>query len=199
MITYEVFLGKEVAKFIPLISQMRIYEFRGYPYLYIGNTEYEKEYLTGFCNDPRSSLVLAKDSGTIIGLTTAMPLKSDANILKDLEEKFAESGLQPEKFYYFGEFIVLDAFRGRGLSRHMEESILNLAKEWGFTYSCLATVNRSHNDPRKPKSFASTDFIWSKMGYRKFDLVFSYSWPMLSQAGIISDQPNEQIFWKKQL
>lgn len=199
MVSYKIYSGKEVISLIPIIAQMRIDEFKNYPYLYHGNLEYEKEYLRGFTLNAHSCLIVACEANKIIGLVTALPLKSGAAIVKDTEELFTRAGLNSETFFYLGEFIIDKNFRGRGIASQLEKQIITTAKKWQFSNVCLATVERRENDPRKPKNYISTDFIWTKLGYTQTNLATQYHWPMITDENEIQEQNNTLIFWTKVL
>lgn len=199
MIKYYIYFGKDVLPHIPIVSKMRILEFENYPYLYIGNEEYEKEYLLGFSKDPHSCLAIARDGEEIVGMATAMPLKSEADILKEAEELFSVSGYRPEDFFYFGEFIVLEKYRGKGIARKLEQDLLNFAKKWNFPKACLSVVVRDENDSRKPVGYISGNSTWTKMGYKEIDLKINYHWPTIQEDGEIKDILNEMVFWIKDI
>lgn len=199
MIHYRIYCGKDVLPFIPVVSLMRIMEFKKYPYLYIGNDEYEKEYLLGFSKDPRSCLAVARDGEKIVGITTAMPLKSEADILKEAEQLFKVNAYEPGAFFYIGEFVILEEYRGQGIARKMEQDLITLAKNWKFTKACLSAVVREYDDIRKPLEYVSNDFIWAKMSYKKIDLKIHYHWPMRMENGEIEDTMNDLVFWIKDI
>lgn len=199
MIHYDIYFGKDVIKFISQISKLRLEEFRNFPYLYFGDESYERDYFVGFTRDPQSCLAVAKENNEIVGIATAMPLCSEADILKETEELFQIHGLNPRTFFYFGEFVVLPSFRGRGISTNLENTILQNAKQWGFRNSCLAVVSRDQNDVRKPNNYIASDRVWKKMGYKEINLSIKYSWPTQLESGKIENTINELIFWKKEI
>ncbi len=199
MTRYELFFGNEIEPYIPLVSQMRIEEFKNYPYLYQGNMKYEAEYLKGFTREPRACLIAAFQKNLVVGFTTGMPLKSEVDILSEIETKFNEKNLSAATYYYFGEFIVLKEARSKGIAGEMERQISKLAKNWKYENTCLATVVRQNDHPSKPKNFVSCDNVWFNLGYEKLNLDIEYHWPMLTKNNDIEDCKNVLEFWAKKL
>ncbi|MBK7963087.1 MAG: GNAT family N-acetyltransferase [Bdellovibrionales bacterium] len=196
-ITY--YFGAEILPQIETVSQLRIQEFKNYPYLYVGTKEYEENYLRGFATDPKSCLAIARMDGEVAGIATAMPLKSDADILKDVEKVFAEAGEQIELYYYFGEFIVLSKYRRLGISMRIEKDLEAIARSQKFSKLCLSTVVREQNDSRRPPDYKATDSVWSKMGFFVTRLKIEYHWPTIQEDGRVVDTINSMRFWEKVL
>ncbi len=197
MLEFEYYFGLEILPFVETVSQMRIQEFRNYPYLYLGSLEYEANYLRGFATDPKSCLAVARQDGEIIGVVTAMPLKSEADILKDAERLFAKAGERIELFYYLGEFIVLPKYRRFGISKRIEQELEVIARSFGFSRLCLSTVIRNENDSRRPKEYKENDVVWNKMGFRPLNLEMNYHWPTIQADGSVIDIVNTMKFWGK--
>ena len=66
--------GAALEEAIGDLARLRIAVFAAYPYLYSGDTEYEREYLREFADEPGSVLIAAKDGATIVGAATASPM-----------------------------------------------------------------------------------------------------------------------------
>lgn len=198
-IEYRYLIGKEMLSYIQTVSEMRIKEFENYPYLYKGNFEYEKNYMTGFANDPKSCLGIAKNGDTIVGISTGMPLKSDAEILKDAELVYKKADKDPTLYYYFGEFIVHPQFRGQGISKQLAIDMEAFAKNYGFSKICLLTVIRSVNDPRKPTNYIGTDHVWRALGFTTDQQTIDYHSPTILESGEVKDIMNPMQFWSKDI
>lgn len=198
-ITYKFLIGQEMLPYIQTVSEMRIMEFQNYPYLYKGNFEYEKDYMTGFAHDTKSCLGLAQYGNEIIGICTGMPLQSDAEILRDAEQSYKKANKDPLLYYYFGEFIVLPKYRGLGISKQLANAMESLAKKYGFSKACLLTVIRPINDARKPANYVSTDQVWRALGFTPDKQTIDYHWPTILESGEIKDILNPMQFWSKDL
>lgn len=199
MVTYNIYRGIAVRPFVDQISLMRITEFEPYPYLYKGTQNYEREYMMGFSNEPKSCLVVATEAEKVVGVLTAMPLKSEATILNETEDFFRKNGLDPNVFFYLGEFIVIPEYRRKGISKKMEDIVIAQLRKWNYSWVCIATVYRPDSDPRKPKNYLSQDRIWIKLGYSKMNISTQYDWPTILENGEIKNISNTLIYWKKEI
>ena len=91
---------------------MRIVVFRAFPYLYDGDFAYERRYLKTYMESPGAVVVGAYEGRQLVGAATGSPL---ADHFSEFSEPFAKAGLAPEQYFYFGESVLLPAFRGRGV------------------------------------------------------------------------------------
>lgn len=198
-IVYEYLIGKAMQNYIQKVSELRIQEFQNYPYLYKGNLEYEKEYMLGFSSDPHSCLGLAKYENEIIGISTGMPLKSEADILKDAENVYHNANRDPCLYYYFGEFIILPQYRGKGIAKHLSLGMESVARKFKYSRICLLTVLRSDDDQRKPTNYKSIDPICYALGFKPDKLSIDYHWPTILENGDVKDVLNPMIFWSKEI
>ena len=92
MIEIKTFKGAEILSFIDDIGKLRIENFREYPYLYIGNLDDERGYLSAYANDSHALLAVAFHEEKIIGLSTGIPVYSKSSVVSDLKEKYLYSG-----------------------------------------------------------------------------------------------------------
>ena len=104
--------GPELEPWIDTLGGLRIAVFREFPYLYEGDLKYEREYLRGYLDCPRSLVVFAQDaSGRTIGATTCMPMAEES---EGFRGPFERAGVPTDDVLYLGESIVLPEFRGGG-------------------------------------------------------------------------------------
>ncbi|MBN8536984.1 MAG: GNAT family N-acetyltransferase [Deltaproteobacteria bacterium] len=188
-----------IENYLNEIAQFRIKYFKSYPYLYVGNLEYEKEYINGYANNSKSLLILALYNGKIIGVSTALPLNSNADILGEAPVLFAKKGLNINEYFYYGEIIVKTEFQGIGIAAKIYDMQESYAKAEGFKKIILATVNRRPNDPRKPSDYFNTDIVWNKLGFKKCNIQINYNWPTITENGSIKDINNPMDFWTKEI
>ena len=198
-ITFEILYGADMSQATALVSQFRIEHFKTYPYLYVGNMDYEAEYIAGFAGDPKSMLVLAKHEGQVVAVSTAMPLVTPADILRDTEKAFKSADRDPKDFYYFGEVIVHPDFRKKGLTRAIYAAQELAAKDMGFSGVCFLTVERDEKDPRKPEGYVSSDVVFRALGYAKLPITINYHWPTIGLDGTVRDIDNPLSFWYRKL
>ena len=140
------YFGKDVNSLLDQVCRMRIEFFREYPYLYVGNYEYEKEYITGLSKSSRSMIASAYYENELIAISTALPLVSEADILEELPKIFSNAGYDPTRYYYYGEIIILPDYRGIKLSQRLYNEHQTFAQKWGYKNACLAVVVRDKND-----------------------------------------------------
>lgn len=193
------YTGEAVVDHIQPISEFRILYFKEFPYCYQGNYEYEKEYFLGFSQEKNALVIELLDKGQTIGLSTAMPLVSDADILKDAEAAFVRAGSNPLDYYYLGEVILHPDWRGKGLVKKILQMNEVFALENGFSKMCLSVVIRDEFDPRKPQNYRSSDHVWEKAGYLKKDIFIDYHWPTILEDGSVKELTNPMVFWTKSL
>ena len=199
MISYKVFIGNEGAHLIGIVSDMRITYFREFPYMYKGNLEYEKEYISELTSHKKSMIVTASINSKIVGISTALPLTSDADILKEVYNLFEKKSYAPKEIYYYGEVIVLPSYRRKGIANQLYHLHEQQALKWKYKYACLAVVVRDKDDPRKPNQYLSTDIIWPKLGFKKENIYFNYHWPTVLSDGQVKDVQNTMVFWTKKI
>ena len=96
----QIIRGPHIARHIEELGRFRINVFREYPYLYEGTLDYERKYLSRYCKDDESILVLRKDEQGILGACTAIPLKSED---PEFISPFADE--QPDKIFVITQRI----------------------------------------------------------------------------------------------
>lgn len=192
-------MGKEIAHYLEVLTQMRVALFKAYPYLYFGNFDYEKKYLEEYLKEQRAVLVLAFDQNKIVGTLTGIPLMSDSSIIADLKVKLKDQGEKPEDYYYYGEMLILPEYRGKGLYLKMYDAIDQHVRNWRYQYTCFLTVVRDQNDPRKPENYKDPYILAEKMGFKKTNTRIIFHWPTIQADRQVKDVNNELLMWVKKL
>lgn len=144
-------------------------------------------------------MALAEVSYQVVAIVTAMPLKSDADVLKDAEQLFSMAGEKVELYYYFGAFIALSGYRNLKIAKTMESQLEIYARNFGYSKLCLSSVIRKGDDPREPLNYISSDAVWKNMGFSRTKMQLTYHWPTLLENGGVSDINNEMQFWIKEI
>ena len=190
----ETLAGAAVERAIPDLARLRIAVFRDFPYLYDGDLNYERKYLRKFADLPESTLVVARDGDAIVGASTALPM---ANAGNDVIKPFRAASLDPAQYYYFGESVLLPAYRGQGIGVAFFARREERARALGFRHATFCAVDRPADHPRRPKSYTPLDAFWTHRGYVKGpDLVATFAWKEIDEA---EESPKTLTFWVKTL
>ncbi|MGE3850135.1 MAG: GNAT family N-acetyltransferase [Planctomycetota bacterium] len=199
--------GASVADDIEHVGRFRLRWFREWPYLYDGTMEYEQHYLQCFADEPRSLLVLVHDDGdgdgggSLMAVSTSLPLLADADILAGVPQLFREAGHDPADFYYYSETLVDPAHRGRGVGQAIYARREAEARRLGFSRVCFASVVRTADDPRRPASYRGNDRFWGLQGFARAEppLTITFKWPTIQADGRTVEQANTLEFWLRDL
>ena len=186
--------GSAVMRALPALARLRITVFRDWPYLYDGTLENEQRYLEKFSKAQNAVIVAASDGDQIVGVSTASPMVGHADSFLD---QFREHGLDPDRFFYFGESVLLKAYRRRGIGHaFFDHREAHARSQPGITHATFCGVVRP-DDPRKPKDFFQLDPFWMKRGYRQIDgLIGSFGWTDIGEK-VETAKPMQ--FWMKAL
>jgi len=188
-------VGGAVAPYLDDLSRLRIAVFRDYPYLYEGDRAYERDYLSAYARSPRSVFVLAFDGDTVVGASSGIPLADDGDAF---QQPFREQGMAVDEVFYFGESVLLNAYRGQGLGhRFFDEREAHARRLGGFHWTAFCSVERDADDPRRPPHYRSNDAFWRKRGYRRQETMFCH----LDWAEIGDEAPTSHSlrFWLRPL
>ncbi len=196
-LVYEIHIGHQIVNYLEDVASFRIKYFKDYPYLYVGDQNYERKYLSGFANDSKGLLILVKQNKKIIAVSTGVPLVTNSDILDGAEDGFRSKKLNPFENYYYGEVIIDYAFRGRGIIGKVYELQETFAKSQNFKSVAIATVVRSDDDIRRPENYRSSDPLWLKLGFNRTGIQFNFNWPTIREDLTISDCSNCMEYWIK--
>jgi GNAT superfamily N-acetyltransferase len=187
----EVFRGADVVPHLPAVASLRMQVFRAFPYLYDGDMDYERKYLAAYAESPDSVFVLAFYDGAVVGASTGIPLAQDDAAF---QVPFLKRGLRVAEVFYFGESVVLPAYRGQGLGHAFFDAREAHARDLGrFTTTAFCAVDRAEHDPRRPVDYQSNDAFWRKRGYaRQPGMTVRLSW---RKVGSDRETGNELTFW----
>jgi GNAT superfamily N-acetyltransferase len=158
----EVLKGNEIKDHIDELGLFRIEIFKEFPYLYEGNLEYERHYLSRYTESSESILILMKDTRGLIGACTGIPLQDeDAEFVKPFQE------VDIEEIFYVGEVMVRADSRGKGIGTKLLAKMLDLITRSRFKTACLCTVDRGPNHPLRPHNYESSERLWKRFGFVK--------------------------------
>ncbi|MCF0071388.1 GNAT family N-acetyltransferase [Dyadobacter sp. CY261] len=187
--------GAAIAEVFDDLAQLRIAVFRDYPYLYEGSVDYEKGYLQTYLQSERSFLFAVYDGDQMVGASTCIPLADET---AEVRKPFEDAGFDIGSICYFGESILLPAYRGMGLgNRFFDEREAHARSFKDFEICCFCSVDRGEHHPLKPADYRPNDAFWLKRGYKREAVLQSVmEWPDLGEAVYT---PKTMIFWTKRL
>lgn len=189
------FVGEAIAQQLEALGQLRIAVFRDFPYLYAGSMAYELEYLATYVRSPRSFLHCVYDCGEMVGATTCIPLGDET---AEVQAPFLAAGMDPRDIFYFGESILLGAYRGLGLGHRFFDEREAHARSYGsYAHACFCAVQRPENHPLRPSDYRPLDDFWTKRGYeRRPSLQSSFEWQDIDKS---ASDAKPMVYWMKAL
>jgi GNAT superfamily N-acetyltransferase len=175
-------------------ARLRIVVFRDWPYLYEGDEAYERRYLRAYAESPGAAVVVAFDGAVPVGISTCQPM---AEATAAVRAPFLAAGRDPADYCYFGESVLLPAYRGRGAGVGFFAAREAHARALGLAYATFCAVLRDAGDPRRPPDHVPLDDFWRKRGYVPHpELVCRFDWQEIGAEG---ETPHELSFWIKPL
>jgi GNAT superfamily N-acetyltransferase len=163
-------VGHAVRPHLEALAKLRTRVFRDYPYLYEGDMAYEHRYLDRYAQSKRSVFVLAWDGDEVVGCSTGMPLGDE---IPAIQLPFVERGMLLSDVFYFGESVLLPAYRGQGIGhRFFDLREAHARSLLGYHWTALCAVERAPNDPRRPADYRPLDAFWQQRGYQRQENMF---------------------------
>lgn len=190
----ETLWGESTRPAIPALARLRVTVFRDFPYLYEGSAAYEEKYLAKYIDLPEGTIVVAREGAEIVGASTALPL---AKAGKSEQKPFLDAGIDFAGIYYFGESVLLSAYRGRGAGVAFFNQREARALALGFRTAAFCAVERPADHPRRPRDYVPLDQFWTKRGYTKRpELRTSFAWQDLDET---AESSKPMVFWTREL
>jgi GNAT superfamily N-acetyltransferase len=176
------------------IASLRITVFRDWPYLYDGDIAYERDYLAAYMHTSGAVMIGAFAGGKLVGVSTAAPLSEHHG---EFAQPLQDWGLDPEDYFYFGESVLLKAWRGTGIGVRFFDEREKAALEQRFTTTLFSSVVRPDTHPARPENYQKLDMFWSRRGYERLPgLVANYAWRDIGEA---EETPKPMEFWRRHL
>ncbi|MBP0463015.1 GNAT family N-acetyltransferase [Roseomonas sp. PWR1] len=189
---FETLRGDGLRAWLPRLAGLRIAVFRDWPYLYDGEEAYERRYLAAYADSPGAAVIAAIDGDRAVGCATCQPMLEATD---RIQATFRNRGLDPARFCYFGESVLLREYRGRGAGVRFFELREAHARSLGLAAAAFCAVTRNDNDPRKPRDHVPLDAFWRKRGYeRRADVSVVFDW---KEVGDDRETPHALGFWVK--
>ena len=186
--------GEALAAALPALAELRIEVFRAFPYLYDGDPDYERRYLSAYAASPGAIVVGAFDGDRLIGAATAAPMEDHA---AEFARPFAERGQRLEEIFYLGESVLLREYRGRGLGHDFFDQREVHGRALGRRLACFCAVIRPEDHPLRPVDYRPLDPFWERRGYRRVEgLTATFPWKDLGDT-LATEKPMQ--FWMREL
>lgn len=191
----ETLRGAAIGPVLADLARLRSTVFRAWPYLYEGDGGYESEYLRRYVTSAHAAVVVARDGEAIVGAATCLPLAEETAAVA---APFRARGWPLERFFYFGESVLLEAYRGRGIGVAFFAAREAVARGVaGIDFACFCGVVRPADHPARPVDYVPLDTFWGKRGYAPCPgLVCTMSWRDVGESGE-SEKPLQ--FWARSL
>ena len=184
--------GAALAEALPVLTRLRGTVFAEWPYLYQSDPGFESGYLATLAGSPGAMIVVARDGDTPVGMATCQPL---AEAHAPVRAAFRRRGVDAAGFCYFGESVLLPAYRGRGAGVGFFAAREAHARSLGLRAAAFCAVVRNANDPRRPAGHQPLDGFWRRRGYLpRPDLSCVFSW---KEVGDDRETPHSLGFWLK--
>ena len=159
----ETLTGKALAPHLATLSRLRVAVFRTFPYLYDGDPAQEQGQLGRFAQSPGAGLVVAFDGDTPVGCSTCMPAADEED---SVQAPLRARGADPAEVFYFGESVLLPAYRGRGVGvGFFAGREAHVRQASAARTVCFASVRRPAEHPLRPPDYVPLDAFWRKRGY----------------------------------
>ena len=186
--------GADLTAALPALARLRIEVFRDFPYLYEGTLDYEAGYVAKFAQADGAVIVGAFDGDRIVGAATAAPM---AGQLDAFAEPFRARGHDIAEIFYFGESVLLPAYRGRGIGHAFFDRREAHARALGFPVATFCAVVRPDDHPMRPAGYMPLDAFWRKRGYAPVEgLVGQFGW---RDVGAAEETQKPMQFWMRRL
>jgi GNAT superfamily N-acetyltransferase len=193
-VTLEPVTGAAIAPHLDAVAALRIAVFRDYPYLYLGDLDYERRYLAGYARSPDHLVVLARDGARVVGASTAMPAAAGED---GVATALAGAGYPVDRVCYFGESVLEPAYRGHGLGHAFFDHRERHARARGAAIAAFCAVDRPADHPRRPAGYVPHDAFWARRGFvRRPDITTTFTWRDLDDP---TETAKPMVFWIKEL
>lgn len=187
--------GSGIRSVIDGLAELRIAVFREFPYLYAGSTDYETTYLNTYADSERAMLFAVYDGDQMVGGTTCLPLRDET---AEVQVPFIREGYDLDTVFYFGESLLLPAYRGHGLGHRFFDEREAYVRSFGtYLTTTFCAVQRPASHPLRSADYRPLNAFWQQRGYQPDPaLQTTFSWPDLGET---SDSAKVMQFWRREL
>lgn len=177
------------------LARLRMRVFYDWPYLYDGDEEEERKYLSAFARSKGAVCIAAFDGADMVGASTGLPLVDEHD---EIKRPFIEAAIPIDNIFYGAESVLLPAYRCGGLYRQfMDGREAHARALGGFDRMAFCGVVRPDDHPLKPADAKPLDDVWRHFGYEANEtLVCYFPWKDIDQD-VETEKPLK--FWLKTL
>jgi GNAT superfamily N-acetyltransferase len=176
------------------VAALRITVFRDWPYLYDGDLDYERRYLSIYGQKEDAILVGAFDGARLVGAATGTPLEDHA---ADFAAPFAGTAFALEDVFYCAESVLLPEYRGQGAGNAFFDVREAKARSLARKYVAFCGVIRPDDHPLRPAQARSLEPFWRGRGYAPLPrVVAKFAWKDVDAS---SETQKPLQFWIKSL
>lgn len=191
---FGVLCGADLDAALDALAALRIEVFHEWPYLYDGDRDYERRYLSSYRDSRDAILVAALDGDRIVGAATGTPMEDHA---EEFGAAIREHGLRMDEVFYCAESVLMPGFRGQGAGHAFFDAREDHARRLGRTHCLFCAVARPEDHPMRDPHYRPLDAFWRKRGYRPVEgLVAEYSW---RDIGDTEETMKPMQFWGRKL
>lgn len=191
-IRVETVAGAALKPLLSELARLRIELFREFPYLFDGEVEFERTYLSRFADTPGAAVIVVRDGTSLVGAATCQPLAAEQ---AGIQKPFADAGMDVSRIFYFGEAVLKKPYRGRGIGVTSFKAREALAGGYGTT--AFYAVDRPDDHPRRTKDYVPLCDFWRHRGYHpRPELACTLSW---REVGDDAETRKKLIIWTKVL
>lgn len=191
---FRVLTGDELDPHLDGLANLRIQVFRDWPYLYDGDLEYERDYMSSYRDSADAILVAAFDGETLVGASTGTPMEDHA---EDFALPFGLAGIALGDVFYCAESVLLSDYRGQGAGHAFFDARERHARALGRRYAAFCGVMRPDDHPMRDPNYRPLDGFWRGRGYSKLDgAIAEFSW---RDVGADDQTAKSLQFWIKEL
>lgn len=190
----EVLTGAALDAALEDVAALRIAVFRDWPYLYDGDLDYERRYISTYRESEAAVLVGAFDGARLVGAATGTPMTDHATAFS---EPLRATGIALESIFYCAESVLLPEYRGRGVGNRFFDLRESHARSLGAAWSVFCGVVRPEDHPMRPAAYRPLDAFWRKRGYLPLDGAFArFNW---KDVGDTKETEKPLQVWMKRL
>lgn len=174
------------------VARLRIDVFRDFPYLYDGDMDYERRYISTYRESADAVIIGAWDGGALVGAATGTPMEDHA---REFAEPFGDAGYDLREIFYCAESVLRVEHRGQGAGHAFFDQREGHARALGRRFSCFCAVIRPPE--HAPTGYRPLDGFWQKRGYAPMQGVLAeFSW---KDVGDATETKKSLQFWIKEL
>ncbi|MEM8571498.1 MAG: GNAT family N-acetyltransferase [Pseudomonadota bacterium] len=154
---------EEMTVYLDTVAALRITVFSEFPYLYDGDMDYERRYLSSYLESENAIIVGAWAGPQLVGVSTGTPMEDHA---EDFADALKNAGVGISRTFYCAESVLLPEYRGQGIGARFFDEREAHALAIGRTWSAFCSVIRPDDHPERPADYAPLDKFWKRRGYR---------------------------------